>query len=198
MEKTLVIVFDDEAKAYGGSHALEGLQEHGDGTLDELAIIVKHADGSACVENIGRFRRLTRTITGGVLGGLLGLPGGPVGVAVGLIGGGTMGAVGRKEHSFDKEFGKDITTTLTPGKAAVIAEVLEESEPPVNNRMAALGSVVFRWSTDQSSIPTESPNVAAEELKLRLTGRYANVGFICSRSKPLRLAGNSKNGRSPK
>lgn len=96
MEKTLVIVFDDEAKAYGGSHALEGLQEHGDVTLDELAIIVKHADGSACVENIGRFRRLTRTITGGVLGGLLGLPGGPVGVAVGLIGGGTMGAVGRK------------------------------------------------------------------------------------------------------
>lgn len=80
----------------------------------------------------------------------------------------------------------------------MIAEVLEESEPPVNNRMAALGGVVFRWSTDQSSIPTESPNVAAEELKLRLTGRYANVGFICSRSKPLRLAGNSKNGRSPK
>jgi hypothetical protein len=53
VEKTLVIVFDDEAKAHGGSHALEGLEEHGDVTLDELAIIVKHADGSTCVENIG-------------------------------------------------------------------------------------------------------------------------------------------------
>jgi uncharacterized membrane protein len=175
VEKTLVIVFDDEAKAYGGSHALEGLEEHGDVTLDELAIIVKHADGSACVENIGRFRRLTRTITGGVLGGLLGLACGPVGVAVGLIGGGAMGALGRKEHSFDKEncfdkeFGKDITAALTPGKAAVIAEVLEESEPPVNNRMAALGGVVFRWSTDQSRIPTESPNSAdLDELRVKI------------------------------
>ena len=71
-----------------------------------------------------------------------------------------MGAVGRKEHSFDKEFGKDITTALTPGKAAVIAEVLEESEPPVNNGNVALGGVVSRWSTDQRRVPTESPDAA--------------------------------------
>jgi uncharacterized membrane protein len=160
VEKTLVIVFDDEAKAYGASHALEGLEEHGDVTLDELAIIVKHADGSVCAENIGRFRGLTRTITGGVVGGLLGLAGGAVGVAVGLIGGGVLGAVGRKEHSFDKEFGNDITNALTPGKAAVIAEVLEDSEPQVNNRMAALGGVVFRWSVDQKRIPGECAKAA--------------------------------------
>jgi hypothetical protein len=44
-----------------------------------------------------------------------------------------MGTLGRKEHSFDKEFGKDITAALTSGEAAVIAEVLEESEPPLNH-----------------------------------------------------------------
>ena len=54
MEKTLVIVFDDEAKAYGASHALEGLEERGDVTLDELAIIVKYPDGNVHVETIGR------------------------------------------------------------------------------------------------------------------------------------------------
>jgi hypothetical protein len=68
VEKTLVIVFHDESKAYGGSYAMEGLEEHGDATLDELAIIVKHADGSACVENIERSRGLRRTITGGTRG----------------------------------------------------------------------------------------------------------------------------------
>jgi uncharacterized membrane protein len=47
VENTLVIVFDDEAKAYGASHALQELEEHGDLTLDELAIVVKHPDGSA-------------------------------------------------------------------------------------------------------------------------------------------------------
>jgi hypothetical protein len=33
--KTLVIVFDDEPKAYGGSHALEGHEERGDVILND-------------------------------------------------------------------------------------------------------------------------------------------------------------------
>jgi hypothetical protein len=77
---------------------------------------------------------------------------GPVGIAVGLIGGGIIGAVGRKEHSFDKEFANGIRNALTPGKAAVIAEVTEVSEPPVDNRMAELGGIVFRWTIDRIKI----------------------------------------------
>src|SRR6266849_2558624 len=57
VENTLVIVFDDEAKAYGASHALQGLEEHGDLTLDELAIIVKRPNGSACTTKSCRDRR---------------------------------------------------------------------------------------------------------------------------------------------
>jgi hypothetical protein len=87
-------------------------------------------------------------VTGCAVGGFFGLPGGPVGIAVGLIGGGIIGAVGRREHSFDKEFANDIRNALTPGKAAVIAEATEESEPSVDNRMAELGGVVFRWTKD--------------------------------------------------
>jgi uncharacterized membrane protein len=149
VEETLVIVFDGEAKAYGGLHALQALEVHGDVTLDELALIAKHPDGSACTTKIGRFRGLTRMVTGCVVGGFFGLPGGPVGAAVGLIGGGIIGAVGRKEHSIDKEFANDIRSALTPGKAAVIAEVTDESEPSVDNRMAELGGVVFRWTIDR-------------------------------------------------
>ena len=85
VEKTLVIVFNDEAKAHGASHAFQGLEDHGDVTLDNLAIIIKHPDGSACTTKIGRFRGLTRMVTGCVVGGFFGLPGGPVGIAVGLI-----------------------------------------------------------------------------------------------------------------
>jgi hypothetical protein len=46
-------------------------------------------------------------VTGYVVGGFFGLPGGPVGIAVGLIGGGIIGAV-----SFDKEFANDIRNAL--------------------------------------------------------------------------------------
>ena len=77
MEKTLVIVFDDEAKAHGASHAFQGLEDHRDVTLDNLAIIIKHPDGSACTTKIGRFRGLARMVTGCVVGGFFGLPGDP-------------------------------------------------------------------------------------------------------------------------
>jgi len=56
VEKTLVIVFDDEAKAYGASHALEGLEEHGDVIWDELAVVAKNPDGSASTAKIGHYR----------------------------------------------------------------------------------------------------------------------------------------------
>ena len=91
-----------------------------------------------------------------------------MGVAVGLIGSGVIGAVGRKQHSIDKEFGKDISNALTPGKAAVVAEVLEETQPSVNNRMAALGGVVFRWTLDQIRIRDERPKAAGlDELSVK-------------------------------
>jgi hypothetical protein len=39
VEKTLVNVFNDEAKAYGASHALEGLEQHGDVTWTSLQLL---------------------------------------------------------------------------------------------------------------------------------------------------------------
>lgn len=175
MEKTLVIVFDDEARVYRASHALRALEDHGDVTLDELAIIVKHPDGSAYATKIGRFRGLTRMVTGCIVGGFFGLPGGPIGIAVGLIGGGIIGAVGRKEHCFDKEFANDIRNALTPGKAAVIAEVTEESEPSVDNRMAELGGVVFRWTIDRIKIGENKQRSAdLDELGVKIDDAIAS------------------------
>jgi uncharacterized membrane protein len=97
-------------------------------------------------QKTGLFLGLTRMVAGCAGGEFFRLPGGPIGIAVGLIGGGIIGAVGLQEHSFDKEFANDIRDAVTPGKAAVIAEVTEESEPSVDNRMAQLGGVVFQWT----------------------------------------------------
>lgn len=176
--------------------------------MDELAIIVKNPDGSSFTEKIGRFRGLARTITGGVVGRLLGLAGGTIGVAVGL--GGMSGCVGRKEHSFDEELGKDITNAPNPGRAAVIAEVLEESEPSVNNGMASFGGVVFQRSIYQTSTLGESAKAAdVDELRAKIEDAIENrrakaeaqraartLDSFCSRSKPLRAAGSAQSGWS--
>ena len=47
--------------------------------------------------------------------------------------------------------------------------ILEDSEPPVNNRMAALGGAVFRRSIDQTRIPGESAKAAdVHELRVKI------------------------------
>jgi uncharacterized membrane protein len=145
MQQTLVVVFDDEAKAYGGSHALQGLEGQGDLNLENVAIVVKKRDGTACTFKTWNRHRLAKAITGSIVGGLLGLPAGVPGVAIGLTGGALIGVLGRTS---DQEFGKDVGSALTPGSAALIAQVSEESGKALNRRMAALGGTVFRLGRD--------------------------------------------------
>jgi uncharacterized membrane protein len=165
-QKTLVIVFEDEAKAYGAWHALERLQERGDLSLDGLAVVVKNPDGSVRTVKIGRSWSVARAIAGGLVGGLFGVSGGPVGLTVGLIGGSVIGSIRHKRRSVDAELDKDISDALTAGKAAVIAEVLEESELFVDARMAALDGIVFRWTSDQIRTSSHDPKIQRTIVKV--------------------------------
>jgi len=158
-QKTLVILFDDEARAYGALHALERLQERGDLSLDRLAVVVKNPDGSVRTAKIGRSWSVARAIAGGLVGALFGVSGGPVGAAIGLVGGAVIGSILHKRRSVDAELDKDISDALTAGKAAVIAEVLEESEPSVDARMAALDGIVLRWTSDRIRTRSHDPKI---------------------------------------
>jgi len=98
-----------------------------------------------------------------------------------------LGWVGRKEHSFDEELGKDITNAPNPGRAAVIAEVLEESEPSVNNGMASFGGVVFQRSIDQTSTLGESAKAAdVDELRAKIEDAIENRRAKAEARKELR------------
>ena len=46
MERILAIVFNDEAKAYEGSHALKQLDDEGSIAIHAAAVIKKNADGT--------------------------------------------------------------------------------------------------------------------------------------------------------
>jgi uncharacterized membrane protein len=85
------------------------------------------------------------TLVGMVGGGLVGLLGGPVGVAVGAyVGGfgGLMYDLFRAGVSMD--FVNEVAATLTPGKAAVIADIDEMWVTPIDTRLGALGGTTFR------------------------------------------------------
>jgi uncharacterized membrane protein len=82
---------------------------------------------------------------GTALGALVGLLGGPAGVLVGATAGAVIGTITDMEESgVTDEFVNDVTTTLSPGKAALVADISEERVTPLDARMEQIGGVVFR------------------------------------------------------
>ena len=92
MERMLVVVFDNEKKAYQGKAALADLEREGSVTVYAHAVVVKHADGTVTVKETNDDGPLG-TLAGTAVGSLIGLLGGPVGLAIGATSGLALGAI---------------------------------------------------------------------------------------------------------
>ncbi len=144
MNKILISVFDTEEAAFEGVSALKDLHRDGEITLYASAVIAKDTQGQVAVRQAAD-RGPIGTLVGIVTGSLVGLLGGPVGVAVGAYVGGTGGVL---YDLFSAGFGVDIvdevSAALTPGKAAVVADIDEAWVTPVETRLGAMGAMTFR------------------------------------------------------
>lgn len=148
MERMLVVVFDNESKAYEGARALKQLDAEGSISIHAEAVIGKGADGAVTVKQ-SNDEFPVRTVGGTAIGSLIGLLGGPVGLAVGITAGALAGSVGDLFASgVDAQYVDDVAAALKPGKCAVIAEVSEEWITPVDTSMEALGGTVVRTSKE--------------------------------------------------
>ncbi len=144
MEKVIVVVFDDEAKAHQGSNQLKQLHQSTDLTLYAVAVIAKDASGKVEVLQTADEGPIG-TLIGTALGSMVGLLGGPAGVAVGLSGGALAGALSDiSRMGIDLEFLNDVGAVMTPEKVAVVASVDEEWTTPLDSAMKPLGGIVFR------------------------------------------------------
>ena len=146
MERMLIVVFDNEKKAFEGKSALRQLDLEGSIAIYAGAVVTKHADGTVSVKQYDDFGPLG-TLTGTAIGSLIGLLGGPAGVVIGGLSGLTMGALYDLDSALvGVDFVDDVLKSLTPNKLAIVAEVEEEWTTPVDTRMEALGGTVFRRS----------------------------------------------------
>jgi len=144
MEKMLVVVFDNESKAYEGSRALNQLDSEGSITIHAEAVLSKNNDGTIAVKQ-GEGDFPVRTVSGTAIGSLIGLLGGPVGFAVGALTGTMAGSFADLfVAGVDSDFLDEVSQLLTPGKYAIVADVSEEWVTPVDTRMEALNGFVFR------------------------------------------------------
>jgi uncharacterized membrane protein len=169
-DKIIVVIFDNEKKAYEGSKALEDLHAEGSITLYASAVIAKDDGGKVTVKQATDQGPLGSGV-GLVTGSLIGLLGGPVSVPlwaenvtfVGLLY--DLAKVGVGE-----DFLGEVGQHLQPGKVAVVAEVCEEWVMPVDTRMEAAGGVVFRRARAEvldSEIARDAAALKAEVADLK-------------------------------
>jgi uncharacterized membrane protein len=146
MNKFVVMVFANEAKAYKGLHALWDLHSEGTVTVFGAAVIGREPNGTLVVRQANDEGPLGFGV-GTLVGGLLGVFGGPAGVALGALSGGVLGGVRDIFHAaVSDEFLDDVERDLTPGKFAVVAEVSEEWLVPLEERVRELEGTVIRES----------------------------------------------------
>ncbi|WP_262298277.1 DUF1269 domain-containing protein [Microvirga sesbaniae] len=144
MDKMIMVVFDNETKAYEASRALADLHREGSLAVYSAAVIVKDAGGQVSVRQVGDQGPLG-TAMGMATGALIGALGGPVGLAAGAA----VGAVGGSfvdlvNLGIGVDFLDEISRQLDPGKAAIVAEIEEEWVTPLDTRMEALGGTIYR------------------------------------------------------
>ena len=166
MDRMLVVVFDNETKAYEGRKALLQLDGEGSISVYAYAVLAKHADGTASVKQ-GDDSGPIGTLLGTSFGSLIGLLGGPVGLAIGASAGLGVGAAADLNNArIGEDFIDDVTKVLLPNRVAVIAEIEEDWTTPVDTRMEAIGGSVFRRALSDVKQTIHEENVAAMKADL--------------------------------
>jgi len=178
--KILVSVFETEMMAFEGLSALKDLHRDGDVTVYASTVIAKDASGTVQVRQAAD-RGPIGTLVGIVTGGLVGLLGGPAGVAVGAYIGGFGGLMyDLFKAGVSMDFVDEVGASLTPGKAAVVADIDEMWVTPIDTRLGALGGTTFRRLpgevVDAELIrETEAARMELEQLRAELRDASAEA-----------------------
>lgn len=145
MEKLVVIVLDDDAKAFKALEALRELDQVGEIALYDAQVVARQPDGSLKVISEFESPELKNVLGGTLVGILAGVLGGPAGMAFGGSVGLLMGAISElRADGVTDEFVKDVESALIAGKTAVLASISEDSTAALDLRVERLGGMMFR------------------------------------------------------
>lgn len=138
----IVAAFNDPAQAGELMSDLKMGKRAGLVGIVDAAVVVKDENGKLKITDSKR-RSTKGLITGGLLGGVVGLLAGPVGWAA--VGGGAIGAlVGKLQGIPLKEEMKDIGSALTPNSSAIVAVIEHKWVSILEEAMVAEGAHLVR------------------------------------------------------
>jgi uncharacterized membrane protein len=191
-DNVLVITFGEDPKndknAYQALTDLEQLDSQGQIKITAGAVVMRDLDGHVDVKSEVGDDPYIGTASGGLIGLLVGIIGGPLGM---LIGGGTGVLVGSLFDIDDVETTEsvlgDISKQVHPTRTAVLAQVTEQSPEVIDTAMAKLGGDVMR----RPIVDVEDEIAAAEEAQ-RKAKREARKELAKARNEEHKEAAHAK------
>ena len=160
MNRMAVVIFENEGKAYQGKQALWDLDAEGSVTVYASAVVARNPDGTTEVKH--QEPGVLGTLLGTPMGALIGLIGGPTGAAIGAAAGLSAGLVADLDNvRIGSDFVDDVRSQLSPGQAALIAEIDEDWTAPLDTRMETLGGRVYRRSLSEVRDTSNDEDTAA-------------------------------------
>jgi len=159
-DNVIAVNFADDDNAYEALTLLKELDSQSQIQMKGAGIVIRQDDGSLVVKDEVVDNRYEGTATGGIIGLLIGVLGGPLGI---LIGGVTGLLIGSLFDVEDEDHGESVLSELA-GAARVdhpllLAEVDEPSPEVVDSAMERLGGSVLR----RPVADVEAEIAAAEE-----------------------------------
>jgi uncharacterized membrane protein len=166
----IAVTFEDDGNAYKAMTQLEELASQHRIDAQEAVVVARREDGQVVAKDRVESSSLPATATGGVLGLLVGIIGGPLGVLVG----GTYGlVVGSLFDIYDADVSDSALATISSsvkvGHTALLAVVDEPSAEIVDAAMSDVGGTVAR----RPLADVEAEIAAAEDAERKAKRRLA-------------------------
>jgi uncharacterized membrane protein len=159
-EDLIAVSFSEHGNAYEALSRLKELDAKGEVRVRGAAVVVRGEDGKIVTKEEFAPEKADGPLTGGLVGLVIGVLGGPIGV---LVGGATGVLVGSLFDEGDTDATEsalsDISKSIAVGQTALLTDVYEETPTAIDAVMAGLdGSVVRRSAGD-----VEAELAAAED-----------------------------------
>jgi uncharacterized membrane protein len=160
MKNVLAINFAQDPNAYEALTTLKELDGQGQVDLKGAAVVVRNEAGGIDIKDEVGDTGYEGTATGGIIGLIVGILGGPFGVLLGGATGLLIGSLFDLDDADETEsvLG-EVSRSVRVGHDAVLAEVDEQSPEVVDSAMERLGGTVLRRSLDD----VEAEIAAAED-----------------------------------
>jgi len=175
-ENVIAVSFSEDANAYEALSRLKELDAKDEVDVRGAAVVVRDDDGKVVTTDQFGEESVEGTATGGILGLLIGVLGGPLGVLVGGATGVLVGSLFDEDDTDQTESAlADISKSVRAGQTGLLADVSEESPVAIDAVMANLGGTVLRRSAGDVQAEVAAAEEAQREAKQQARKELRNA-----------------------